>query len=381
MAGDPWGGSEELWSRTARRLAMRGLRVVASVQGWPQLDARILDLTVAGVDVRPRYASQSFSARLRRRLSGKSQLLLDVETVIGGIRPDLVLISEGSSLPPIDLVELCISKDWPFAAVVHANCDAWWPRDELAARYRKAIPMAKRWFFVSEANRLLEEKQLGCELKNAEVIRNPITIDFETPVRWPIQSATHMLSMACVGRLDPIQKGQDLLLEALAKHRWSERNWKLTLYGSGRYRDSLERLVHRLNLIDRVVFAGHVSADQIWLKNHLLVMPSRYEGLPLTIVEAMLCGRPVLATKVAGNPEVVKHGETGFLANNPSVESLEEALELAWEMRGNLHEMGIAALARVRVFASGDPIGVFAEKLLSLAGGRLEHQKANLRLA
>lgn len=56
-------------------------------------------------------------------------------------------------------------------------------------------------------------------------------------------------------------------------------------------------------------------------------MPSRFEGLPLAMVEAMLCARPVVATDVAGHAEIIEDGVTGFLADAPTAGSMAAALE------------------------------------------------------
>jgi glycosyltransferase involved in cell wall biosynthesis len=367
MAGDPWGGSEELWSRTAVRLVKQGIPVVASVHGWPQLDRRVGDLSNAGVDVRPRPIRHSLIASVRRRISRNSQIVTDVENAFRRISPALVVISEGGAFPPIELVELCVMKGLPFAAVMHANFDNWWPKDDVAARYRKALPLALRCFFVSEANRELEEKQLGYEFENAEIVRNPVNIELDAPLPWPMIAANQELRIACVGRLIPPQKGQDILLEALANRRWAERNWRLTVYGEGPHRNGLERLIRKLNLSGRIDMPGQVAVEQIWRENHVLVIPSRFEGLPLTIVEAMLCGRPVIATNVGGNSEMIEDAVTGFLAETASVESLDKALERLWIDRDRLQQMGKVAAANIREFMPVDPVGTFAEKLIQLA--------------
>ncbi len=61
------------------------------------------------------------------------------------------------------------------------------------------------------------------------------------------------------------------------------------------------------------MFAVFATVPDIWAANHLLVMPSRFEELPLAMVEAMLCARPVVATDVAGHKEIIEEGVTGFL--------------------------------------------------------------------
>lgn len=365
MDGDPWGGSEELWTRTAVLLAKQGMPVAASVEGWPQLDRRISDLSKAGVDLRPRPVKPSLVGRARRYMSGKTEMVFDIERSFGTWSPSLVVISNGYGAPPIEIIETCLTRGWPFAIVTHTAVPSWWPSDELAARVRKALPLARRCFFVSEANRTLAEKQFGYVFENAEIIHNPLTIEIDSPIPWPLDTADQELRMACVGRLSP-EKGQDILFEALASRCWIERNWRLTLYGNGHTRDVLERLVRRLKLHDRVCFAGHLAVEKIWRKSHILVMPSRFEGMPLTIVEAMFSGRPVVATNVGGNSELIKDGVTGFLAEAPVAECFGRTLERMWEQRGRLQEMGKLAAAGIRKFMPGDPIGIFATKIKAM---------------
>ena len=225
-----------------------------------------------------------------------------------------------------------------------------------------ALSLARRCYFVSEANLRLAEKQIGCELSNAEVVRNPYNVAFDASPAWPALDGE--LRLACVARLDPGQKGQDLLFEALAGSAWANRDWHLSLYGDGPIRTSLERLAARFGISERVTFAGHVaSVEEVWASNHVLVMPSRYEGLPLALVEAMLCGRPVLATDVAGHSEIIIDGVTGFLAGPPTVATVAQALERLWANRANLEEMGKVSAKRIRELVPADPARVFSEKI------------------
>jgi glycosyltransferase involved in cell wall biosynthesis len=252
---------------------------------------------------------------------------------------------------------------------VHCNQYFWWPADDLAERYRAALAAALRCYFVSEANRRIAEKQIGCELVNAELVRNPFNVDFNASPPWPPLGRDGELRFACVGRLEPPGKGQDILFEVLARPAWSTRNWRLHLYGDGENRAGLERWAQRLGLAERVVFEGHVAdIEEVWSLNHVLVMPSRIEGLPLAVIEAMLCGRPVVATEVAG-AEVVEDGVTGFLAEAPTVGSMGDALERFWGRREEAKEIGAAAAERIRHVVPADPARVFADKIRELLGG------------
>jgi glycosyltransferase involved in cell wall biosynthesis len=130
----------------------------------------------------------------------------------------------------------------------------------------------------------------------------------------------------------------------------------------------LERLAERLGVSSRVVFGGHIAVEDIWAANHVLVMPSRFEGLPLAMVEAMLCARPVLGTDVGGNSEIIEDGVTGFLAEAPTVPIVARSLERLWEQRANLEQMGKAGAKRIRELVPSDPVRVFSEKLMHLIG-------------
>jgi glycosyltransferase involved in cell wall biosynthesis len=366
---DPWGGSEELWSRASIRLIECGVSVAASIHERLPLHDRVCALMQSGVKVSLRPESYPLWKRLRRKILSKrkSESLLEVEKFLHAVQPELVVLSQGGVLPSIEFVELCRSKQLPFVTIGQAACEYWWFNDDIAARYREALPAALRCFFVSEANLQLAEKQIGTELPNAEVIRNPFNVNFDCCPTWPSADDGAEMRLACVGRLNLGPKGQDILLEALAGPAWVDRRWWLTFYGNGPMKNIIERLVQRFGLEGRASFGGHVQdIEGIWAQNHVLVMPSRYEGLPLAIVEAMLCGRAVVATNVAGHSEIIEHEVTGFLADAPTVTSMARALERLWDRRHDLRAMGEAAARSIRNKVPRDPAKVFAEKLQGL---------------
>jgi glycosyltransferase involved in cell wall biosynthesis len=119
--------------------------------------------------------------------------------------------------------------------------------------------------------------------------------------------------------------------------------------------------------LTNVQFLGHQDdMEQLWKDHHALVLASRFEGMPLTVVEAMLCGRPCIVTDVGGNRELVRDGINGFLAKAPTVELLDEAMNRAWDNRSRLKEMGETAAAEVRRWVSPDPAEDFVRELLAL---------------
>ena len=360
--------SEELWSRTAVELAKLGFSVCASVPGWSPLHWRTKELRNAGVQVQLRPASYTLSKRAWFYLfsRNKPRVAREVEKLLRRRAPNLVVICGDFAYPPVEWLELCISMGLPFVTIANGNYEERWPNDDLAERYQNAFSLALRCYFVSNATLRITEKQIGSKLPNAEVVWSQYNVDFNASPAWPKSKRDEELLLACVGRLHPPHKGQDILLEALAKPVWRNRAWHLTLYGDGPMKNSLVKLAANLDLADRVTFGGHVPVEQIWATNQVLVMPSRCEGLPLAMIEAMLCGRPVVATDVGGISEIIVDGVTGFLAGPPAVAPVAEGLERLWASRANLETMGKAGAKRLRELAPADPIRVFSEKIRHL---------------
>lgn len=135
--------------------------------------------------------------------------------------------------------------------------------------------------------------------------------------------------LVCVGRLCE-QKGQLLLIEAVARLASKGVELELVLAGDGEMRDEIEALVARHAIGDQVRITGWIDARQVReeiLNARGLVLPSFAEGLPVVIMEAMALRRPVLSTYVAGIPELVRHGQEGWLFPAGSVEELASAIE------------------------------------------------------
>lgn len=366
MTSGPWGGSEELWSGAALKLAAEGYAVFASVRSWPMPHRRMRDLAAKGVKIQWRQAAAPLWRRAYHKLTTQNETQ-DERDIISFLRrtdPALVVLSDGNCMPPINVLRHCVAERIPFVTIGHMSSEYFGIDDDEAAHYRELLPMAQRCYFVCSANLRVFEKQTGCVLTNAEIVRNPFKVAYDASPAWPRLQDDDMLRLAHVGRLHAPSKGQDILVEALAGSAWRTRNWRLTIYGDGPMQDIIDRLIQRFGLSDQIQLGGFVeSVEQIWRGNHLLVMPSRYEGLPLAIVEAMLCSRPVLATDVAGHAEVIDDGITGFIAAYPTARSLSEALERVWKNRHALETMGARAGVAIRTRVPRDPVRAFAEKL------------------
>lgn len=188
------------------------------------------------------------------------------------------------------------------------------------------------------------------------------------PVDWPKVKVVHcgltkeffvdetpplpqVPTFLCIGRLSS-EKAHLILLDAFAQVAKAHPKAKLVLAGDGDLRKQIEAQIAAYGLTEAVTITGWISAKQVReeiKRCHVLVQPSFIEGLPVVIMEAMAMRRAVISTYVAGIPELVKPGETGWLVPAGDVDSLAVAmLESITETPERLNEMGVAGQHRAR---------------------------------
>ncbi len=363
MEGPPWGGSEELWSQTALRVMELGVYVAVNVKGTSALVKQLEQLRRAGCQITTRQ-SFALTERIIRRFAPSRVLKGRGVKWLDRVNPDCVVISQAYHTNGLEWMQACAQRNIPFVLVTQAAGEPWWPHDAMIQELRDGFEQARACFFVSEANIEFVRKQLITPLSKAIVVRNPFNVPYDVLISWPVDEA--LFRLACVARLDPQHKGQDILFQVLSSEKWRNRPIQVTLYGNGPNRQSLEELQYFYKL-QNVVFGGFVAdISSVWKHHHALILPSRMEGLPLAIVEAMLCARPCIVTDIAGNAELLEDNVTGFVAAAPTVALLDEAMERAWNRRDAWREMGLVAAERVRYLVPRDPVAVFANDLMEL---------------
>jgi len=149
-----------------------------------------------------------------------------------------------------------------------------------------------------------------------------------------------------VGRV-VYQKGLDLLLKALAE--LSATPWELRIVGDGADMNSIKQQAAELVLSGRITFAGwkpRESLPDFFQQANLFVMPSRHEGMPNALLEAMASGLPAVATQIAGNEELIEEGKTGLLVPADDPVALQTALQDILEDDKRRKSMGLAAQQR-----------------------------------
>jgi glycosyltransferase involved in cell wall biosynthesis len=371
VAANPWaawGGSEKLWVYTAKYLQRHHLaKTGVLIRKWDSIEPVLGELLQASTVFL--YQSQnSIICRCLGKLfsrfrsdARKEQLF---RNAIKRLVPDLVIVSQGANYDGLKWMELCNRYEVPFVTISHAANEAFWLDSQSANSLAFALSQARHNFFVSQGNLRLTELMVGKRLPNSSVLANPFDVPYDSHLEFP--SVAPEFKLACVARFELHAKGQDVLLEALSDPKWKGRNLSVELYGSGRDQCHVEKLIKYFELEKSVRIVGFTRPVEIWKTNHALVLPSRYEGLPIALVEAMMCGRFGIVTNVSGNAEVVEDSLNGFIAEAPKALYLDHALERAWARRSEWEAIGQKARNVIKEKVPPDPVAEFARVLTRL---------------
>jgi glycosyltransferase involved in cell wall biosynthesis len=220
------------------------------------------------------------------------------------------------------------AQDWAWSFTMHGPTELYsTERFNLARKVDKADGVIcisqytrSQLMYLSDAANWAKLRVVHC---GADLARYPYR-----PPRPP----DGKLSVLCVARLAP-QKGLDILVRAIGALVAGGTDAQLTIVGSGPLEVSLRRSAERLGIAGRVSFTGAVGQDDMagyYAKADVFCLPSLAEGLPVVLMEAMATGRPVVATRIMGIPELVDEGASGFLVAPGDIDELAGALgELA----------------------------------------------------
>jgi glycosyltransferase involved in cell wall biosynthesis len=140
------------------------------------------------------------------------------------------------------------------------------------------------------------------------------------------------------------QKGLDLAMRALGGLK--DVDWEWCIAGDGPQIDLLKSLAKELGIEERILFLGWQSREQLmkcYQQANIFLFPSRHEGMPNALLEAMASGLPVIASCIAGNEELVVDGKTGYLVRSEDIQSLQEALKKLLQDAALREQMGTAS--------------------------------------
>jgi glycosyltransferase involved in cell wall biosynthesis len=340
---EDWGGSEDLWWKTALHLNSDGIDIMILKNRINRYHHRFIELSKKNIllhelDTLPR---KNLTKRLfikawnKLKSTGQNHFKLNFEKHLRHFQPDLVLISQGINFDGLIYARSCMAQNIPYAMICHKAVEFYWPQPYERTLMLEAFQKARKCFFVSRHNQQLTEEQFGIRFSNAAIVRNPVNAMGRI---IPYPSTKIEFKLACIGRLFIIDKGQDILLRVLAQQKWKERPLYVSFIGRGVDEQALKEMASLLN-VTNVEFKGQIdNMEEVWKEHHALILPSRSEGLALVILEAFSAGRMVISTKAGGSAEVIRENETGFLGE-ATVTSVDSVLEKAWQHRNSWKEM------------------------------------------
>jgi glycosyltransferase involved in cell wall biosynthesis len=216
-------------------------------------------------------------------------------------------------------------------------------RDRLSlALFRAAVRSSDAVLAVSEASAEALRRAYGVE--GVRVVPNP------APAVAPFERrpSTDEVRVAYLGGFANPAKGGDVLLDALATALPREPRLRLTLAGPGELPAAGEGLVAASGAVEWTGWLGPAERDELLRSASVFVMPSRSEGLPMALLEAMAYGTAVVATDVGGIPEVVEDGVEGLLVAPEDPAALAAALRELAADPGLRERLGAAARARAQ---------------------------------
>ena len=198
----------------------------------------------------------------------------------------------------------------------------YWKRFLLAQIEKLAGYVTDKIICVSEFDRKLALKFKVAREDKLVVIHNGVDPNEFFKISRDYHKSSNEVIVTFVGRLAP---PKDLLLLIDAIKLVPE--IKLQIVGDGELRQQVEGYIFKNGLRDRVILLGErFDIPKILAESDIFVLPSRWEGLPLTIIEAMMSGLPVVATRVGGIPELVDDGVNGYLVPSRDVNALAKAI-------------------------------------------------------
>jgi colanic acid/amylovoran biosynthesis glycosyltransferase len=233
----------------------------------------------------------------------------------------------------------------PYSVTIHGPVEI-----ELARLQRIRTKVARARFIVAITDYCRSQIWYHCnhaDWSKVHVVTCGVDSGFLDQEPAPIGEAPKLVF---VGRLSA-HKAPEILIEAVGRLHREGVAFDLTFAGDGELRLELEAAIARHGLAKQVHIAGF--SDEVSVRKYIrearaLVLPSFTEGLPVVLMEAFALGRPVVSTFIAGIPELVEPGKSGWLVPAGSIDQLTAALrEVLQASAGRLESMGRVGRARV----------------------------------
>ncbi|MEO1525960.1 MAG: glycosyltransferase [Planctomycetota bacterium] len=361
------GGAERVMAGLASRLSERGHRVSLITYSRTDPDRYSVHQSVErhSLDV----LSQSSFAPLR--ILGPFRRQAMMKRVIEKIAPQIVL--SFCDRNNIDVLMVLRKKQLPVIVCERSDPSkqslGWiWNRVR-----RMVYPAAAAVVALTENS----SRHLGQFCDAVEVI--PSAVD-DPPTQSDRNVAAAQKQVVGVGRLEH-EKGFDRLIKAFANATTEHPDWSLAIYGEGSQQAALEKLITERSLSGRVEFHGWVRP--IWdsiARATMFCLPSRYEGFPSALLEAMAVGVPSISVDCESGPRaIVRTGENGLLVD-PSVDGLTEGIRRWIEDPTERERIGQAGPAVTKEFGWTQMVDRYEALMRRIATQGMRNRRASDRV-
>jgi len=367
MNGTAWGGSEELWYKSALHLAGKSHNVGVCCFNWKEKEEKLEQLQKAGCKL---YL-----------LPGK----LETKSLWGKYKVNKALYS----IPFSDYKKAIVNQGgWkdvahgpfkklyqrlpPYVLLFH-NYDT---LEKLQGSKKKSLHdwVQNAEKNIGDAGRIFSVIKSTCNLDIPRnyVLFNPVTIQLpgcQTPFT---SQPKEKLEFAVLAELDVKRKAQDVLIKALAAEKWKTRNYTLNIYGNGKDKQILEKLINETGLSSKVFLKGFTKdVKEVLANSHVLLQLTHIDAMPISVTEALAMSRAIIASDVGDMPLWINEGVNGWIAEKVCIEEIDRVLENAWQQRNKLEEMGRESYKIFKQKYPEHPVEYF----LNLAGISLNETK------
>lgn len=332
------GGAANATDNTARELAALGVEVVvvtSAFAGLPRVERRADGVEIRRIPTLRRRRDRSSVVEMLAFLAGS---LVMVPWIAARWRPDATIAYFGLPCGPAAWAVKALFGV-PYVVSLRGGDVPGFQYDGISLYHRLAGPVIG-WLWrrasavVANSGGLADLARRFAPDQPVGIIPNGVDAQRFTPAAAEAAAAAAAaaaggLSLLFVGRVVR-QKGLDVLFEALASLPPALlAGVTLRIVGDGPARPELEAQAQRLGLSERIRFLGWLGRDELpaaYRSAGAFVFPSRDEGMPNVVLEAMAAGLPVVATRIAGNRDLVVDGETGLMLDTDDVPALAAAI-------------------------------------------------------
>ncbi|MBK9487168.1 MAG: glycosyltransferase [Chitinophagaceae bacterium] len=333
MNGGAWGGSEELWFRTALWMSRHDYKIGIGCYDWAEKQDRITELKNAGCAI---YLLPNKKGLFKKAAVKKALQSIPFQEY------NLTVINQGGWEEILHSPFSNLYKKLPAYIILNHNYN------ENAVLSFKKQKLLEQWITGAQMNfgatqKIFEviQNKFNISIDNKQTLVNPVTFTPDTtPGLYP-PVTNDSCTWVMLAELDTARKAQDILINALSSPKWKARNWQLHLYGKGKDKEKLEKLISELALEEKVFLKGFTTnIKQTLLDCSLLLQCTLIDAMPLSVVEAMATGRPCVVSKVGDMPAWVEDGVNGFICPALTVEGIDEAMENCWQQKNNWAAIG-----------------------------------------